>query len=130
MSKIKLPKQIAGVKVPKVVRKGPFGEFINSSAGQLMLAEMLTVAAAAFVVKRTDLRPVSGKVRDKVIASQEDVEEMSGRLARAFHAGLAAFREELRVDPEVVDTLRAEAVADDERPKKKSRKGELTGNTH
>ncbi|HVF16542.1 MAG TPA: hypothetical protein VNA21_06505, partial [Steroidobacteraceae bacterium] len=46
--KLKLPKKIAGVKIPKAVRKGPVGQFLNSSAGQLLVAEALIAAGGAF----------------------------------------------------------------------------------
>lgn len=37
--KLKLPKRIAGIKIPKTIRKGPVGEFMSSPAGQLVIAE-------------------------------------------------------------------------------------------
>jgi hypothetical protein len=43
--KLKLPKRIAGVKIPKAARKGPVADFINSSGGQVLLAEALVLAA-------------------------------------------------------------------------------------
>jgi len=41
-----LPKKIAGVKVPKSVRKGPLGELIASPAGPALLAEAVMIARA------------------------------------------------------------------------------------
>lgn len=41
-----LPKKIAGVKVPKSVRKGPLGELIASPAGPALIAEAVMVARA------------------------------------------------------------------------------------
>ncbi|MGQ7792607.1 hypothetical protein ACUN0C_09380 [Faunimonas sp. B44] len=43
-----LPKTIAGVKIPKEIRKGAVGQFIASPAGQAMIGEMLFAAVAAF----------------------------------------------------------------------------------
>ena len=40
-----LPKRIAGVKVPKSVRKGRIGEAIASPTGQAVLAEVIMAAA-------------------------------------------------------------------------------------
>jgi hypothetical protein len=41
-----LPKRIAGVKVPKSVRKGPLGELIASPAGPALIAEAVMAARA------------------------------------------------------------------------------------
>ena len=60
--KIKLPKQVAGIKIPKVVRKGPLGQFLNSGAGQLILAETLVAAAAVFTAAKTDPNSAVGDV--------------------------------------------------------------------
>jgi hypothetical protein len=54
MSKtIKIPRKLAGVKIPKALRKGPVGQFVNSSAGQLLIAEAIAVAIAALAARRT-----------------------------------------------------------------------------
>jgi hypothetical protein len=52
--KIKLPKRVAGVKIPKSVRKGPVGQFLNSGAGQILIAEALVAAAGTLAVSRDD----------------------------------------------------------------------------
>ena len=52
--KLKLPKRIAGIKIPKTIRKGPVGEFMSSPAGQLVIAEALVAAAGVFTVKKAD----------------------------------------------------------------------------
>jgi hypothetical protein len=36
-----IPKRIAGVKVPKKVRKGPFGELLASRTGQAVIAQAI-----------------------------------------------------------------------------------------
>ena len=41
-----LPKRIAGVKVPKSVRRGPLGELIASAEGPALLAEAVMIARA------------------------------------------------------------------------------------
>lgn len=101
--KITLPKRVAGIKIPKVVRKGPLGQFLNSHAGQVIVAEALVAAAAVFTATRTDesspvgegLRhPVDGarKLSQVVAASGADQSE---RLAHAFRVAGRAFREAL-----------------------------------
>jgi hypothetical protein len=52
--KLKLPKRVAGVKIPKSVRKGPIGQFVNSGAGQIVIAQALMAAAGALAVSRTE----------------------------------------------------------------------------
>lgn len=48
-----LPKRIAGVKVPKSVRKGRLGELLASRTGQALLAEAVMAAGAVGVAKQT-----------------------------------------------------------------------------
>ena len=50
--KKRLPKQVAGVKVPKSVRKGRLGKAIASPAGQAVLAEVLMAAATVAGAKK------------------------------------------------------------------------------
>jgi hypothetical protein len=52
--KLKLPKRIAGIKIPKSIRKGPVGDFMSSRAGQLVIAEALVAAAGVFTVQKAD----------------------------------------------------------------------------
>jgi hypothetical protein len=62
-SKSFLPKRIAGVKVPKKVRKGRFGELLASPAGQALLAEaIMAVGAMASAKKVAD----SPQAREKL----------------------------------------------------------------
>jgi hypothetical protein len=49
-----LPKRIAGVKVPKSVRKGPFGQLLASRTGQALLAEAIMAAGAVGVARKSD----------------------------------------------------------------------------
>jgi hypothetical protein len=51
---VKVPKRIAGVKIPKTVRKGPVADFLNSSGGQVLIAEALLLAARSYAGKRVD----------------------------------------------------------------------------
>src|SRR5687768_8548538 len=53
MSKrIKLPKRIAGIKIPKGIRKGPVVKFLNTPPGQVVLAQALLVIGGAFAVDK------------------------------------------------------------------------------
>jgi hypothetical protein len=58
-----LPKRIAGVKVPKAVRKGRFGELLASQTGQALIAEAILAAGALGGVKKA-----SDAVADKADA--------------------------------------------------------------
>src|SRR5688500_7040363 len=101
--KIKLPKRVAGVKIPKVVRKGPIGEFLNSGAGQVILTETLVAAAAMFAATKTDehssvvddLRHPVDKARQLGHALADAGSDQSERLAHAFKAASRAFHEAL-----------------------------------
>jgi hypothetical protein len=103
-AKFKIPKRVAGVKIPKVIRKGPLGNFLNSNGGQLILAETVVAMAAAFTAVKTDedstvgesLRhPMDGARRlgSAVIAAGSDEGD---RLAHAFREAARAFRAALQ----------------------------------
>ena len=59
--KLKVPKRIAGVKIPKSVRKGPVGTFLNSTAGQVLVAEAVLAAAGAMVLGGADPHSRTGQ---------------------------------------------------------------------
>lgn len=90
--KIKLPKRVAGVKIPKVIRKGAIGEFLNSGAGQVILAETLVAAAALFTASKTD---GVQKIGNALAGNGPDYTE---RLSKACKAASKAFREALQND--------------------------------
>jgi hypothetical protein len=100
--KIKLPKRVAGIRIPKVIRKGPLGQFLNSHAGQVILAEAVVAAAAIFTAKTAEdsavgdgLRhPVDGARRLKHAMAATSADQ-SERLAHAFRRAGEAFREAL-----------------------------------
>ncbi|HYG26121.1 MAG TPA: hypothetical protein VD906_04380 [Caulobacteraceae bacterium] len=52
-----LPKRLAGVKIPKRVRKGPLGDFMASPAGKLVVAEMVAAAGGALMKRDLDKHP-------------------------------------------------------------------------
>jgi hypothetical protein len=101
-AKLKLPKRIAGVKIPKAVRKGPVGQFLNSSAGQLLVAEALIAAGGAFIAHEAEggekLKRIGRSASDRSGDARQMLERGSARLSFAFGEGVRAFREALR-DP-------------------------------
>lgn len=126
-SKIKVPKRVAGVKIPKAVRKGPVVDFVNSSAGRLLIAQALTAAIAAFAIKESD-SPTGERIKAGARSAEETVKANTARLGHAFAAGVRAFREalgdpDLGTQPDVPeDDVEAEA-ADELVAKKKPRGG-------
>lgn len=97
--KVKLPKRIAGVKIPKAARKGPVADFLNSSGGQMLLAEALVLAAGVFGVRR--LSTPSGTVGG--LGMRENIAEASARLSYACGEALKAFRAALAQPPPLLD---------------------------
>ena len=93
-SRIKVPKRVAGVKIPKAVRKGPVVDFVNSSAGRLLIAQALTAAVAAFAIKESD-SPTAERIKGRARSAEEMVKENTARLGHAFAEGVRAFREAL-----------------------------------
>jgi hypothetical protein len=104
---VKVPKRIAGVKIPKTVRKGPIADFLNSSGGQVLIAEALLLAARSYAEKRVDPDSPVGEFIDHPVeqarkaalsgkaAAQRagnGAAEASERLAHAFEEGMRAFR--------------------------------------
>jgi len=97
--KKRLPKRIAGVKVPKSVRKGRLGKTIASSTGRTVLAEVFMAAGAVAVAKKAKesggahdaLAEVAHRLRDagsvkgpEKAAADGTVTYAIGEAARAF----------------------------------------------
>lgn len=103
-----LPKRMAGVKVPKSVRKGRLGELIASPAGQAAIAEVvmaLGAVAGAKKVKdspkaRDALADVADRLRDggadKGKAAARTATAASGALAYALGEAARSFAEALQ----------------------------------
>ena len=104
---VKVPKRIAGVKIPKTVRKGPVVDFLNSSGGQVLIAEALLLAARSYAGKRVDPDSPAGelinhpveKAKEAALSGKAAAQragngaaEASERLAHAFDEGMRAFR--------------------------------------
>jgi len=99
--KVKLPKRIAGVKLPKATRKGPIADFLNSSGGQVLLAEALVLAAGVFGARRVAAQ--AGAPWDP--GMREHIADASARLAHASREALQAFRAALSEPSPLLDEI-------------------------
>jgi hypothetical protein len=100
-SRIKVPKRVAGVKIPKTVRKGPVMDFVNSTTGRALIAQALTAAIGVFAYKHAapETRDrIRGKVKKGAEGTREALERNSARLSFAFGEAVTAFRTAL-ADP-------------------------------
>ena len=103
-SKSFLPKKIAGVRVPKKVRRGRFGELLASQSGQKLIAEAIlgasAVAAGAMAAKDPDVRRKASHVKHKALDAGEHAAHDTGAAGAAFAHALSeaarAFAETLR----------------------------------
>jgi len=100
-NKVKLPKRIAGVKLPKATRKGPIADFLNSSGGQVLLAEALVLAAGVFGARRVAAQ--AGAPWDP--GMREHIADASARLAHASREALQAFRAALSEPSPLLDEI-------------------------
>ena len=114
--KNKLPKRIAGVKIPKAIRKGPLADFIGSPRGRAIIAEVLMAVGGAAVVghearrgssTRRALADTGDAVKtagDKAAHAGADAAQMTGavsdRISLAFAEAAAAFRNALQSGPD------------------------------
>jgi hypothetical protein len=100
--RIKLPKRIAGVKIPKGIRKGPVIGFLNTPAGQVVLAQALLVIGGAFAVDKARDNDAMLHPLDTLKDAKRDLlddSDISGtKLTRAFVAAAHAFRDVLLSD--------------------------------
>jgi hypothetical protein len=98
--KLRIPKRVAGVKIPRIVRKGPFAKFLNSSAGQLVIAEALVMVGGALAAEARGSGPAElGRdplsSASKGGAERSDIGPESSRLPSAFNDAIRAFRTSL-----------------------------------
>ena len=93
-SKIKVPKRVAGVKIPKTVRKGPVMDFVNSSAGRLLIAEALGAALAVFAYKNSDSE-TGRRIKEGTRDAEAALKRNTARLSFAFSEAVRVFRESL-----------------------------------
>jgi hypothetical protein len=94
--RVKLPKRIWGVKIPKQIRKGPLGQFLGSSGGQVVVVEAIMAAAAFYAARRIDPDSSVGdslrRPLDGLRAGRDWSRGASDRFARALRAGAQSFR--------------------------------------
>jgi hypothetical protein len=94
-SKIKVPKQIVGVRIPKSVRKGPIMDFVNSTTGRVLIAQAITAAIGVFAYRKADPE-TRDHVRSKVKKGANDARELMTRstalLSFALGEAVTAFR--------------------------------------
>ena len=100
-SKGLIPKKIAGVKVPKKVRKGRFGELLASKTGQAVIAQaILGAGAVAAGLKAKDDPKVQAAAKDtkRKLAGKAQGATADAGAAFAYALGEAArsFAEALR----------------------------------
>ena len=116
--KIKLPKRVAGVKIPKSVRKGPLAGFLNSTAGQIVIAEALVAVSGVLAAKGTEpdsaaddlLRhPVEGAKRaarstaDAAEEVKDHAAAQGARLSYALSEAVKTFRSAMERDDREVE---------------------------
>lgn len=100
-SKSLLPKTIAGLKVPKAVRKGQFGEMLASPTGQKLLAQAIlavgsAAAASARKIKDSDaVEGAQGKLNDRKAAAKAVAADASGALVYALGEAVRSFTDAL-----------------------------------
>jgi hypothetical protein len=131
--KLRIPKRVAGVKIPRIVRKGPVAKFLNSSAGQLVLAEALVMVGGALAAEARGSGPAE-LVRDplsgasKVGGERADTGPESSMLPSAFNDAVRAFRtsleqhlsKERETTQEGVTADTGDVQSESARPKKKA----------
>ena len=100
-SKLKLPKEVAGVKVPKGLRKQAKNllEIIDTPAGRELAAAGLTLAATALVARSTDstakgaAKAVAREVVGKARSAEGDAADLGAILSAAVAEGARRFVE-------------------------------------
>jgi len=103
-SKGLIPKKIAGVKVPKKVRRGRFGELLASKTGQAVIAQaILGAGAVAAGLKAKDspkvrsaARDAKHKVAEKADGAAHDAGAAGSAFAYALGEAARSFAEALR----------------------------------
>ena len=88
-SKIKVPKRVAGMKIPKM-RKGPVMDFVNSSAGRLLIAEALGAALAVFAYKNVD-SDTGRRIKEGTRDAEAVLRRNTARLSFAFSEAVRVF---------------------------------------
>lgn len=110
-NKSALPKRIAGVKVPKALRKGRAGRFLASPLGVALVSEAVVAAGAVAAGRQTRPGSAARKFADHPLASlshlTDDAKargaESAEALRGAFAAASVAFADALRSSADALD---------------------------
>ena len=103
-SKSVLPKKIAGVKVPKAIRKGQVGEFLTSPTGQKLVAEAIVavgaVVSARKAAKSDTAKQVGAAAKEKLTDAKDGAKDAatagSGVIAYAIGEAVRSFTDAVR----------------------------------
>ena len=106
--KPRLPTRVAGIRLPIAVRKGLVMRFLNSSAGQVLLAEALVLAAGVFGARRQNPSAATGVRQGRRVT----VAEARARLSYASLKAMKSFRAALAESDRVIEGAAAEPVAE------------------
>jgi hypothetical protein len=109
--KIKLPRRIAGIRMPMAVRNGLVIGFLNSTAGRALVSEALVLAAGVFGPERLRSYATSRRGQEARVT----VKEARARLSYACLEAMKAFRAALAESDRVIEGAAAEPIAE---PKK------------
>ena len=107
-----LPKRVAGVKIPKSIRKGGAGRFLTSPVGVALMTQAVAAVGAATAVKKADPDSTVGKLRDDPKAELSHLkgearikgEQSADALRGAFSAAAEAFADALRNSADALET--------------------------
>lgn len=98
--KASLPKRLAGVKIPKKVRKGRLGALLASPLGQELLAGSVAVAGGALAARKAkhspETRRLAGKLKHAGEHRVEDTEAAASLFAHALGEAARSFAEALQ----------------------------------
>jgi hypothetical protein len=106
-----LPKRIAGVKVPKTLRRGRAAKFLSSPVGIALLSDALVTAGAMLTKKEARPGSATRQFADHPLASLADLgagaklkgEHSAEALRGAFTAASVAFADALRNSADAVE---------------------------
>lgn len=98
--KASLPKRLAGVKIPKKVRKGRLGALLASPLGQELLAGSVAVAGGALAARKAKHSPEARRLAGRLKHAGEDrideTEAAAGLFAHALGEAARSFAEALQ----------------------------------
>jgi hypothetical protein len=122
MSKqIKIPKRLAGIKIPKGIRRGAVVKFMNTPAGQVVLAQALLLIGGAFGLGKARQSGKLPKSVNSLLETKDDIGDRASvtgaKLTQAFAAAAHAFRDAME---DTDGTAR-----DDEAPEPSGKKGRV-----